>query len=95
MKGIDIKTKFPENGGRMADYDIELYCEKCHRTHPLGVKIAIQGGPPAKRSVGAFYAGKQLPPQMADLIDSHTICPKTGDMFTQKDIHQIFLVQVD
>jgi hypothetical protein len=62
--------------------------------HPAGLKISIKSGPPIKMSVGAFYAGKQVPPKIADLIDSHVLCPKTGKMFTQKDIHQIFLVPV-
>jgi hypothetical protein len=76
----------------MADYDINFYCEECKQTHPLGVKIPIKGGPSIKMSIGAFYAGKQLPPKIADLIDSQALCPKTGKMFNQKDIQQIFLV---
>jgi hypothetical protein len=60
----------------------------------LGVKIPIKGGPPKKRSVGAFYALKQLPAKIADLIDSQALCPKTGKMYTQKDLHQIFLMPI-
>jgi hypothetical protein len=78
----------------MIDYDIEFYCGECKQNHPLGVKIPIKSGPPIKRSVGVFYAGKQVPPEIADLIDSQALCPKTGKMYTQKDIHQIFLVPV-
>lgn len=78
----------------MADYDIEFYCGECKQSHPLGVKIPINGGPPIKTSVGAFYAGKKLPPEIAALIDSQVLCPKTGKMFTQQDIHQIFLLPV-
>jgi hypothetical protein len=54
----------------MADYDINLYCEECKQTHPVGVKIPIKDGPTIKMSVGAFYAVKQLPPKIADLVDS-------------------------
>jgi hypothetical protein len=78
----------------MADYDIYFYCEECKQLHPMGIKIPIKGGPPIKTSVGAFYAGKKLPPEIADLIDSQALCPKTGKMCTQQDIHQIFLVPV-
>jgi hypothetical protein len=60
----------------------------------LGVKIPIKGGPPVKRSVGAFYAGKKPLSKITDLIDSQALCPKTGKMFTQKNVHQIFLVPV-
>ena len=78
----------------MADYDLYFYCEKCNHTHPAGIKIPIKNGPPIKRSVGAFYAGKQLPAKIAGLIDSQVLCPKTGKMFAQKNIHQIFLVPI-
>jgi hypothetical protein len=76
----------------MADYDIYFYCEECKQTHPLGVKISITDEhPPEKLSVGAFYAGKQLPPEIANHVDSQILCPKRGKMYTQKDLNQIFL----
>ena len=76
----------------MVHYDFYFYCEECRQTHPLGVKIPIKDGPPIQRSVGAVYAGVQPPPKIADLIDSQVLCPKTGKMYTQKDLNQIFLV---
>jgi hypothetical protein len=76
----------------MADYDISFYCRECKQPHPLGVEIHIKGGPPEKQSVGAFYASTQVPPDIADFMDTHVLCPETGKMFTCKDLHQIFLV---
>jgi hypothetical protein len=76
----------------MADYDISFYCDKCRQSHPLGVEIPITNGPPVKQSVGAFLAGKPVPPEIAELIDSQVLCPKTGEMFTRKDLLKIFLV---
>jgi hypothetical protein len=76
----------------MADYDIEFFCEECNKNHPAGIKISIRGGLAQKRSIGAFYAAKQLPPKVADIMDSMVLCPKTGKMFAQKDLNQIFLV---
>lgn len=78
----------------MAYYDINFYCDECKQTHPAGIKISIEGGPPSKRSVGAFYAGKRVPPKIADLIDSEVLCPKTGKIYTQRDLHKIFLVPI-
>jgi hypothetical protein len=75
----------------MAYYDICFYCEECKQTHPLGVKISITDDPAQKISVGAFYAGKQLPPEIANHVDSQILCPKRGKMYTQKDLNQIFL----
>ena len=76
----------------MAEYDLFFYCGECKQSHPAGLKIPIKGGPPAKRSVGAFYAGKQVPPKIAALLDSKVLCPKTGKMFTRENPNQIFLV---
>ena len=78
----------------MVHYDFYFYCEECGQTHPLGVKIPIKDGPPTQRSVGAFFAGKQPPPKIANLIDSQVLCPKTGELYTQKDLNQIFLVPI-
>ena len=78
----------------MADYDIYFYCEECKQIHPAGIKISIKSGPSIKRSVGSFYAGKQMPPKIANLIDSEVLCPKTGKMYTQRDLHQIFIVPI-
>ena len=78
----------------MVHYDLNFYCQECKQTHPMGVKIPIRGGPPDKRSLGAFYAGKQPSPEMANLIDSQVLCPKTGGMYTQTDLYQIFLVPI-
>ena len=75
----------------MADYDIYFYREECKQTHPLGGKLSITDEPPKKISVGAFYAGKQLPPEIANHIDSQILCPKRGKMYTQKYLNQIFL----
>ena len=75
----------------MVHYDLNFYCQECKQTHPLGVKIPIKDAPPKKMSVGAFYAGEQLPPKLANLIDSQALCPKTGKMFRQRDLNQIFL----
>jgi hypothetical protein len=76
----------------MANYDISFYCEECRQTHPLGIEIRINGGPPAKQSVGAFYTDSQVPPDIKGFISSQVLCPNTGKMFTRKDLHQIFLV---
>ena len=78
----------------MADYDIYFYCDDCKDTHPAGIKIPIKGGPPIRTSIGAFYATNRPPAKITNLIDSRVLCPKAGKLFTQKDMHQIFLVPI-
>jgi hypothetical protein len=76
----------------MADYDIYFFCTDCNDTHPMGIKFPLTNGPLREKSVGVFFAGKELPPQIAKLIDGQILCPKAGKVFTQKDPNQIYIV---
>lgn len=78
----------------MTDYDLSFYCEQCEQTHSMGVKIFVEGGPSEKRSVGATYAGKQLPSEITDIIKGQFFCPKTNRMVNQRDLQQIFLLPI-
>lgn len=78
----------------MADYDLYFYCEACNQTHPKGIKVNIDGGPSRKMSVGAFYAGKQLPREVETFVNSEALCPNTGNLFNQKDMYKIFLIPI-
>jgi hypothetical protein len=75
----------------MADYDIYFFCTDCNDTHPMGIKFSLKTGPSQKKSVGAFFAGKELPPKVEKLIGGQVLCPKTDRMFSQKELNQIFL----
>jgi hypothetical protein len=45
-------------------------------------------------TVGAFYAGKELPPKIKKHLDNQVLCPKRGTMFAQKNLNQIFIVPI-
>jgi hypothetical protein len=60
----------------------------------MGIKIPLAFGPRQKESVGLLYAGKELPPMIAELIDSQILCPKEGEPFIQRDLNQIYLVPI-
>ncbi len=78
----------------MALYQVHVFCNVCAYTHPLGLSLSLDDGPPEKESIGNLYAGKDLPPQIAQLLDNRTVCPNTGKWFTQKDNNQVFLVAI-
>jgi len=78
----------------MAKYDIYVFCSECGEPHPMGIRIDLSDGPAERDSIGNLYAGKELPPNIANLINNRTRCPNTGNMFTQEDNNQIFLVAV-
>jgi len=76
----------------MADYDVYVFCDECSEVHPMGIRIGLDDGPPAKESIGNLYAGKELPENIANLKNNYITCPNTGRKFTQRNNEQIFLV---
>lgn len=78
----------------MQDYDVYVFCNECGDVHPMGLRIKLEDGPADKQSIGDTYSGKDLPREIANLMNNRTQCPKTGKMFIQKDNHQVFLVPV-
>ena len=76
----------------MARYQVQVFCNECAYTHPMGISVALDDGPPEKESIGNLYVGKDLPPDIAQLQNNRTICPNTGHWFIQKDNNQVFLV---
>jgi hypothetical protein len=76
----------------MARYSIHFFCDECSQVHQIWITLTLDDGPPAKESIGNTYAGKELPPQVATLIDNKTTCPNTGKLTSQKDNSQVFLV---
>lgn len=79
----------------MAQYSVFFFCDECSQVHPLGIGIGLDDGPAEKASIGDAYAGKELPPSVANLQGNMTICPVTGKMTSQKDNNQVFLVPVE
>ena len=78
----------------MAKYRVVFFCDECSGVHPVGVAIRLQDGPAHKESIGDFYAGRKLPPEVATLVNNQVTCPKTGRMTSQRDNNQVFIVPV-
>jgi hypothetical protein len=78
----------------MATYSVHFFCDECSEVHPLRISISLDDGPADKASIGDTYAGKELPPQIALLIDNKTTCPNTRRLTSQKDNNQVFLVPI-
>jgi len=76
----------------MATYSVYVFCNECADVHPMGITISLEDGPPERESIGNLYAGKDLPSNIANLINNKTRCPKTGKWFVQKDNNQVFLI---
>ncbi len=79
----------------MSQYVVHFFCYECNQTHPLGISIGLDDGPPDKASIGDAYAGKELPTQVAMLTNNQTTCPVTEKLTSQADHYQVFLVPVD
>jgi hypothetical protein len=50
--------------------------------------------PRIQSCIGNTYAGKDLPPQIAIVIENTTICPVTKAFTFQTDINKVFLEPV-
>lgn len=78
----------------MEQYSVCVFCEDCGETHPMGICVGLDDGPAKKASIGDAYQGKELPHNIANMIDNRITCPKTGNWVTQTDNNQVFLVPV-
>jgi hypothetical protein len=78
----------------MAKYSVHFFCNECGDVHPIGISVNLNDGPTQKASIGDTYAGKELNPNIANLINNKTKCPKTDKWTSQKDNNQVFLVPI-
>ena len=78
----------------MAKYSVYVFCDDCGDVHPMGISIELNDGPVDKASIGDTYAGKELPPQITQLKNNITCCPKSGEPILQRDNNQVFLVPI-
>ncbi len=76
----------------MAIYSVYFFCDECSEIHPLGTTVSLDDGPAEKVSIGDAYSGKELNPNIANLLNHKITCPNTGKITFQKDNKQIFLV---
>jgi len=78
----------------MAKYSVYVFCDDCGDVHPMGISIELKDGPADKASIGDTYAGKELPRQIAQLMNNITYCPKSGEPILQRNNDQVFLVPI-
>ena len=76
----------------MAMYSVYFFCDECNEVHPLGISIDLNDGPAEKASIGDVYAGKEIDPNIVNMMNNYTVCPNTGKLTSQKDNNQVFLV---
>jgi len=79
----------------MAKYSVYVFCDDCGDVHPMGISIELEDGPADKASIGDTYAGKELPPKIAQLLNNTTHCPKSGKPILQRNNDQVFLVPIE
>ena len=60
----------------------------------MSIAISLKDGPVEKESIGNTYAGKELDPNVANLINNKIQCPNTGKLTIQEDNNQVFLVPI-
>jgi hypothetical protein len=58
----------------------------------MGIRLRLEDGPPDRMRVTDAYAGHDLPPQVAALLNNDVRCPETGRVFRPRDHGQMLLV---
>jgi len=73
-------------------YEIYAQCDECGGEHPMLIRIYLDDGPVAKKSIAEAFQGTSLPPQVSALRGHKALCLKTGKMFIQENDEHVFLV---
>jgi hypothetical protein len=77
----------------MTLYSVHFFCNECSEVHKRReIILPLDDGPSVIASIGATYAGKELPTILANLGANVLSCPKTGKLTSQKDNYKVFLV---
>lgn len=79
----------------MSKYDVYVFCDECSVPHPTGIVINIDDGPRSRASIADLYANRNLPPEISQICNKQTICPKTGKSILQRDRSKIYLLAIN
>jgi hypothetical protein len=63
-----------------------------HCCEVISSSYHLDDGPSVRASIGATYAGKELPTILVNLGANVLTCPNTGKLTSQKDNDKVFLV---
>ena len=78
----------------MPRYMMHVFCSECLLPHPGGIVIETAEEIDPKQSVADIYDGRDLPQQIAMLINNSFRCPTTGKFYRQRDNSDVFLVKM-
>ena len=73
-------------------YSVYFFCNECGQPHPLGVAVQLDDPNFDKKTLRDVYSGRDLPPEIMMMRNNFTNCPVTGNLTSQKDNAQVFLV---
>lgn len=78
----------------MANYRVVAFCDHCTDSHDYPIAIELSDGPIDKESIGNYYAGRDLPESVANVVGNQITCTTTGKPLMQKNNYQIYLVAI-
>jgi hypothetical protein len=73
-------------------YDVYAVCRSCGTLHPMDIRVRLEDGPPDRMRLSDAYAGHELPPQVATLLNNELRCPETGWLFRPRDTGHVVLI---
>ncbi len=75
-------------------YMMHVFCNECSVPHPAGLVIEREELLAPDQSIGDIYDGRKVPEQIVTMLHNHFQCPNTGNLYTQEDNRQVFLVRM-
>ena len=79
-------------GINMAMYRLYAHCVFCDEGHPFPFAVSLRINSGTKGSVGEIYKGRQLPRDIENIMNNIIQCPKSGSLFMQKNLSEVYLI---
>ena len=78
----------------MALYSILFLCSDCGRFHPTKLSVTVIDGPDRRKQIEEVYSPSATPPEVAELLRTHVMCPVTRNSIKLKR-NELYLVPTD
>ncbi len=79
----------------MAKYSVRFKCDECGQVHTMGHDVFLENGPASKSTIGDIFSAGVIDPEVAKIIRNKSMCITSGNLTSQQDIQQIFLIPMD
>jgi hypothetical protein len=76
----------------MPIFEVYFHCVFCAGDHSLLMKVHLDNGPERQQTVGEFFPGSSVSPQISAIHGHDALCLRTGKKFKLENDDQLLLV---